>query len=330
MPAQPLFLSETDLRPLIDDPASMDSAIDVLEQATIRYFQDHVRERGFVDHTQEAADPNTVQFGFAADDGMVCGFQVFAEGSSGNDPTLPNARFITLLDKETRQLVALVDYRSLSPVRVGASSGIGLRRLSPPSARVAAILGSAQQAKTQLQAIRRTVPTLESATVFSPNARHREDFAAEMSRWLNFTVTPAATPSEAIRDADVIAVANNSGAPIIDLAELKPGALVVSIGGSRMPPEAMNGARVVATTRDRLTTREPYASEIKAGRYSVDNVAADLRDLLVSQARPRRSPQDTVIFELDRLNVWAVATAQWAYDWAVSRGAGTSFSLSAS
>jgi hypothetical protein len=35
-----------------------------------------------------------------------------------------------------------------------------------------------------------------------------------------------------------------------------------------------------------------------------------------------------VVFELDRLNVWAVMTAQWAFEWAMARGAGTAFSLS--
>jgi len=326
---QPLFLSEMDLRPLVEDPSQMDSAIDALEQATIRYLQGHVRERGFVDNTEEAADPNTVQVGFAADDGAVCGFQVFAEGSSGNDATLPNARFITLLDQETRQLTALVDYRSLSPLRVGASAGIGLRYLAPAGARVAGVLGSAQQARTQLQAIRRTVPTLELALVFSPTAKHREDFARETSKWLDLAVKAVASPREAIVDADIVAVANNSGAPIVDLAWLKPGGLIVSIGGSRMPPEAMKSARVVPTTRDRLATREPYASAIKAGTYSTQDAAADLGELILGHAQPRRSPDDKVIFELDRLAVWAVGTAQWAYEWAVERGIGTPFTLSA-
>lgn len=329
MAMQPLFLSEMDLRPLVEDPSQMDSAIDALEQATIRFVQDHVRERSFVDNTREAADPNTVQFSFAADDGAVCGFQLFAEGSSGNDATLPNARFITLLDKETRQLTALVDYRSLSPLRVGASSGIGLRYLAPAGARVAGILGSAQQARTQLQAIKRTVPTLERALVFSPTARHREDFARETSKWLDLAVQPVASPREAIAAADIVAVANNSGAPIVDLAWLKPGGVIVSIGGSRMPPEALTAVRVVATTRERLATREPYASAIKAGTYSTQDAAADLGELILGHVQPRRSPEDKVIFELHYLNVWAVGTAQWAYEWAVKRGIGTPFSLSA-
>jgi alanine dehydrogenase len=327
MAAQPLLLSEMDLRPLISDPTQMDSLIVRLEHATLRHFHQRVRERGFVDQTQTARHPNTVQFGFAADDQEVSGFQVFAEGSSGNDPTLPNARFITLLHPETRQLTALVDYRSLSPLRVGASAGIGLRYLAPDGARTAAVLGSHQQARTQLQAIRRTVPALERARVYSPTPAHREQFASETSQWLDLPVEPVTSARAAIDGADVIAVANNSGDPIVDVSWLKPGSLVISIGGSRMPPEIMQTARVVATTRDRLATREPYASAIKSGMYSMQHAAADLGELIFGQASPRQEGK-TIVFELDRLNIWAVATAQWAYDWALERSVGTPFTLS--
>ena len=323
----PLLLSEADLEPLVRDPSSMDSAIDALELATVRYYQGRVRERGFVDETQELSPNTVVQLSFAADDGQVCGYQMFAEASGGMDPTLPDARFVTLLDPATRQLRALVDYRSLSPLRVGATGGIGLRHLAPPGARIAGILGSAQQARGQLQAIARTVPDLERARVYSLTAQHREAFAREMTAWLEIPVEPVATAREATEGADVIAVANASGGPILDLAWVKPGGVVVSIGGSRMPDAVLQGSRVVASTWDRLVNREPYASAIKAGTFRRAD-AVELAELTLGSATVRCVPEDVVIFELGVINIWAVATAEWAYQWALKQGVGTRFSLS--
>lgn len=328
MATQPLMLTEMDLRPLVENPDQMDSAIDAMEQATLRHHQGKVRDHGFVDLTERVSYPTVVQLRFAADDEQICGLQMFAEGSSGNDPTLPNARLVILLDPETRQLRALVDYRSISPLRVGATAGVGLRYLAPARARTAGVLGSAQQARTQLQAIRRTVPTLERARVFSPTREHREAFAKEMTDWLGLPVEAVASAQEAAAGADVVALANNSGAPILDLAWLKPGSLVISIGGSRMPPEVLKGPRVVATTWERLAAREPYASAVKAGAYSRQEMACELADLILGQATPRRTPQETVVFELDVLSIWGVAAADWAYRWALKQGAGTPFSLS--
>lgn len=324
----PLLVSEADLVPLVGDPSSMDSLIDVLERATIRRFEGKVRDHRFVDVT-EGLDPNTgVQLSFAADDGEVCGYQTFAEDVSGMAATLADARFVTLLDPRTRQLIALVDYRSISPLRVGATAGIGLRRLTPPGARVAGILGSAQQARGQLHAIARTAPDLERVRIYSPTAAHREALARDMAAWLEIEVEPVATAREATEGADVIALANSSGTPILEMGWIKPGAAVISIGGSPMPADVLTGIPVVSTTWDQLAGREPFKAAIQVGSFTQQHVAAELAEVALGTASVRRSPEDVVVLELGVLNIWAVAAAHWAYRWAQDQGVGTPFSLS--
>jgi alanine dehydrogenase len=324
----PVLVSEADLAPLVGDPSSMDSLIDAMEQATIRRYQGKVRDHRFVDETQGLSPNTAVQMSFAADDGEVCGYQMFAEDVSGMAATLPNARLVTLLDPLSRQLIAIVDYRSLSPLRVGATSGVGLRRLLPAGARIAGILGTAQQARGQLHAIARTAPNLAVARVYSRNAANRESFAREMGDWLGIEVQPVETAREASEGADVIALANSSGDPILQMDWIKPGALVVSIGGSAMPDEVLNGPRIVSTNWEQHANRQPYKSAIGAGKHSRGQVTAEIAE--VAMGMPvRRAPEDIVVFELGVLNIWAVAAANWAYQWARERNAGTAFSLSA-
>ena len=50
--------------------------------------------------------------------------------------------------------------------------------------------------------------------------------------------------------------------------------------------------------------------------------------MILSEASARQSPNQTVIFELSRINLWAVAVAYWAYEWALKEGVGIPFSLS--
>jgi ornithine cyclodeaminase/alanine dehydrogenase-like protein (mu-crystallin family) len=326
--AMPVLLGEADLAPLVRDPTSMDSLIDAMERATIRRYQGKVRDHRFVDETQ-GLDPNTVvQLSFAADDDEVCGYQMFSEDVSGMAPTLSDARFVTLLDSKSRQMVALVDYRSISPLRVGATGGIGMRRLMPDGAKMAGILGTAQQARGQLHAIARTAPNLEVARVYSRSEANREAFAREMSDFLDIDVQPVATAHEASAGADVIAVANSSGDPILEMAWVKPGALIVSIGGSAMPDDVLNGHRIVSTNWEQHSNRRPYKAAIDAGRHSRQHVAAEIAEVALGTP-VRQSPDEIVVFELGVLNIWAVAAANWAYKWAAERGIGTPFSLSA-
>ena len=159
MGPQPILLSAADLQPLVGEPQHMASAIDVIEQATVDFHQNRVREHNLADRTSGDEPHNLVQIHFSADDALVSGFQVFAETPGG--PALPNSRFVVLLDPATRQLISIVDYTSLSPLRVGASAGVGCRYLAPQGARMVGILGSSKQARAQLQAIHSSVPTVE-------------------------------------------------------------------------------------------------------------------------------------------------------------------------
>lgn len=327
MAANALILSESDLRPLLQVPGFMDSAIYAIERATVRFYQGNVREQNLVDRTRDDDRGNLLQIHFSADDDQVCGFQVFAETPGG--AARPNARYVALLDHQTRQLLSIVDYSSLNPLRVGASAGVGCRYLAPAGARVAGILGSSKQARAQLQAIRRTAPALERVRVFSPTLEHRESFAWEMTASLGLPVEAVPTASDAMADADIVGLANDGRGPVVDLAWLKAGALVISIGSGQMPAEVLHGPRIVATTWDSLTAREPYASAIKAGTYSKEAVAAELGAVILGQVTPRRDPKEIVVFELSRINLWAVAIAQWAYQWASGNSAGTPFALSA-
>jgi alanine dehydrogenase len=326
MPTIARIVSEPDLQPLVRDPAAMDGAIDAIERATIDYHRGKVREINLADRAEGTDRPNLMQIHYAADDGLATGFQMFAETRGG--PTLPNSRFVAVLHPETRQLLAIVDYNSLSPLRVGASAGVGCRYLAPSVARRAGILGSGKQARAQLQAIRRSVPSLERARVYSPTPEHREAFAREMSAWLDLPVEAVETARDATVDADIVGLANNSRQPVIDLAWVKAGALVISIGSGQLPPEVMDGPRIVATTWESLETREPYASAVKAGTFRQQDVAAEIGALIVGEGSARGDARDTVVFELTRINLWAVCVAQWAYEWAAKQGVGTPFAIS--
>jgi alanine dehydrogenase len=307
----------------------MDSAIDAVEQATIDFYRGRVREANLADQTQGSDPSNLLQIHFSANDDAVSGFQVFAETRGGGGPSLTNSRYVVLLDSRTRQLLAIVDYSCLSPLRVGASAGVGCRHLAAKGARVAGILGSSKQARAQLQAIQRSVPTLERARVFSPTPEHREAFAREMTEWLDLPVEAMTTAQGATEGADIVGLANNSRVPVLDLPWVKPGALVISISGGQLPVDVIAGPRIVSTTWESLAARQPYASHIAAGTYSKDEVAADIGAVILGEATVRRSPVEIVVFELSRINMWSVAVAHWAYESALAEGVGTSFTLSA-
>ena len=324
----PLIISEHDIQPLLTEPAQIDGAIEACEQATLAEYAGRVRSIDVVDRTLHDK-PNLLQIHLATDDDYVTGFQVF--GATPGQPR-PNSRFVVLLDAESRQFLGIVPYEGLSPLRVGASAGVAARYLAPSQATTVAMLGSSKQARRQLQAIVRTVPGVKSARVYSPTPENRERFAAETSAWLGIDVKAVDSPRAAVEGADIVDSSTNTRAPAFEWEWVKPGALVMPIGGGQLPEEAIGQARIVVptfdSTREEATARDPLGAAIRDGRLQPEDVI-ELGAVIRGEVQVRAEEDDTVVFDVGRINIWAVAVTNWAYEWCREREIGTAVNLSA-
>ena len=328
MPTHPIVISEDDIRPLLTDPAAMDGAIAAVEKSTLAEYAGRVRSYDMTDRTQTEPS-NFLQIHFATDDTLVTGFQVF--GATPGQPR-PNTRYVVLLDGETRQFLGIVPYEGLSPMRVGASAGVAARYLAPNDARSVAIVGSSKQARRQLHAIQRAVPSVREARVYSPTREHREAFAREMSDFLRIDVRAVDSAEAAVRDADIVDTSTNTKTPVLDWDWIKPGALVMQIGGNQLPDDVLNQRIVVPTwssTEDPSTGREPFGSAIRDGRLKREDIAGELGQVILGEVQARESDDQVVVFDVGRINIWAVAVTYWAYEWARDREIGIPVGLSA-
>jgi len=324
----PLIISEADIAPLLNDPAMMDGAIEACEKATVAEYQGRVRSTDLIDRTTHERS-NLLQIHFSADDSLVTGFQTW--GATPGNPQ-PNSRYVVLLDNETRALLGIVPYEGLSPLRVGASAGVATKYLAPSEVRNVAILGSSKQARRQLQAIVRTVPSIRQVRVYSPTTENREKFARECSEWLGVYVNSVGSAEEAVRGAEIVDVATNTRTPPFEWGWVKQGALVMAIGGGQVPDEVLTEARVVVptweSTENPETGRDPYGTAIRAGKYTKDDIAAELGAVILGEKKVREDDDTTVVFDVGRINIWAVATTYWAYEWCRKNELGTAVSLS--
>jgi alanine dehydrogenase len=237
-----------------------------------------------------------------------------------------------LLDAESRQFLGIVPYEGLSPLRVGASAGVAVRYLAPKDARSVAIVGSSKQARRQLHAIVRAVPSVREARVYSPTPENREAFAREMSDFLGIDVRAVDSAEAAVRNADIVDSSTNTRDPVLDWEWVKPGALVMQIGGNQLPAEVMQQRIVVptwASTEDPATGREPFGSAIRDGTLKRSDIVGELGQVILGEVQAREKDEDTVVFDVGRINIWAVAVTHWAYEWAREREIGVPVGLSA-
>jgi ornithine cyclodeaminase/alanine dehydrogenase-like protein (mu-crystallin family) len=153
---------------------------------------------------------------------------------------------VLLFGTSTGELLAILPDFTISGLRVGALSGTVAAVLARTDAARVGLFGTGKQARSNLAAVC-AVRGVRQVVVYSPNAAHRTEFAAEMTDALGVEVRPASTPREVVAGADVVVCATNTSAPVFEGAWLEPGQHVVSIvGGDRYDERREVDAATVA------------------------------------------------------------------------------------
>lgn len=145
------------------------------------------------------------------------------------------ARYVVSLYRlSDGELLALLDGQVITDLRTGAASGVIARRTAVAGPVTVGVVGSGNQARTQLESLAAAYP-VEQARVYSPNAGHREAFAAEMSARLGIPVRTAGSVEEAVQGCPVVATASGyrGSDPLVRRQWLDRCRLLCAVGNTR-------------------------------------------------------------------------------------------------
>ena len=141
---------------------------------------------------------------------------------------------VSLYSLKDGELLALLDGQLITDLRTGACSGVIARRVPIDGPVSLGVIGSGNQARTQLECLA-SVYQLGEVAVYSPTAAHREHYAHEMSRALGIAVTPADSVEAAVRGKQVVASASGARTtePILRGEWLGACRLLCAVGNTR-------------------------------------------------------------------------------------------------
>lgn len=141
---------------------------------------------------------------------------------------------VTLYRLKDGEVLALLDGQLITDLRTGACSGVIARKVPIPGPVSLGIIGSGNQARTQLQCLA-SVYQLGEVSVYSPTMSHREHYAKHMSQELGLNVKPVDSIEAAVRGKQVVASASGARTadPIVRGAWLKDCRLLCAVGNTR-------------------------------------------------------------------------------------------------
>jgi alanine dehydrogenase len=224
-------------------------------------------------------------------------------------------RFLVLLyEMATGDLLAQIEADYMGQLRTGAASGVATKFMARRDARVAAIIGTGGQARTQLEAIA-GVRKLELARAYGRDVSRREKFCSDMAERLRIPVYAADSAAQAIEGADIICTATTASHPVVTGSDITAGMHINAIGVNHAHKQELDEAAVgradIIAVDSTEQSRQEAGDLIMAfgqneSKWSSVKVLADIVDVKT----PGRSNDTAVtLFKSNGIASWDLAVA---------------------
>jgi alanine dehydrogenase len=243
---------------------------------------------------------------------------------------------VMLFDMDTCEILALMDDHFISTMRVAATSAVATKYLARKDAKIMGLLGSGEQARTQVTA-HLVVRPLTQIKVYSPTQANREKFAREMSDETGVEVVPVSSAEEAVRGSDIVSAATNTVDPVVEGKWLEPGMHVTSlVGGDGYLPrkelddEAITRANLIIVGYKQqifLDKQAEFHDRLTRGLVKAEDLH-ELGDLLTGNCRGRKDDREITFFKNNTgMGIQFAATARKMYEKAKEKGIGSELPL---
>jgi ornithine cyclodeaminase/alanine dehydrogenase-like protein (mu-crystallin family) len=215
-----------------------------------------------------------------------------------------NRYLVLLYEVKTGELLALFDADELTRVRTAATTALAAKLLcgDKPITQLG-IIGTGFEAVGHLEFFASSFP-LRQVVAYSPNAERRAAFAQKMSHELGIDVQAAATSTAALANMPVVVLATKAKVPVIDGNDFSPGAVVLSIGSTRLDLRELDNrtleraASLAVDDKDAvLHESADIVDSIAAGAFSSDHIVS-LGQLSAGQLlEPASGKRDLIVFK---------------------------------
>jgi len=316
-----LHISEAEVREVLTMPQALEAVEEISRKQSTGEVVVHPRRRfelpggGFF-HYMAAADYST---------GYVAMKQyTYVRGK---------LRFLVpLYEMATGDLLAQIEADYMGQLRTGAASGVATKYLARKDSRVAAIIGTGGQAKTQLEAVA-AARKLESARAYGRDAAKREKFCAEMSGRIGIPVDPCSSAAEAVRGADIVSTATTASQPVVRGADLSPGTHINAIGANHAHKRELDDEAVASA--DVIVVDSVEQSRQEAGDLIIafhgDEICwtgvKKLSEIVAGKANGRTSDTEVTLFKSNGIASWDLAVAVKVYALVREKGLGKELPL---
>ncbi|MCC2981401.1 ornithine cyclodeaminase family protein [Sphingomonas sp. IC4-52] len=217
---------------------------------------------------------------------------------------------IVMFDPETGAPVAVVDAGEVTAIRTAAASAAATQALALGDANHLAVLGTGEQARRHILAIRAIRP-LQRVTIWGRDAARAAALAEELG------CETAPSPCEAVADAAIICTVTAAAEPILFAPDVRAGSHINAVGSSRAGPaeiatDLVVRSRFFADHRAGVLNQGAEFLRAKAeGAIDDDHVLGEIGEVFAGSLAGRIAAQDVTLYKSLGSIVQDLACAAW-------------------
>ena len=244
---------------------------------------------------------------------------------------LPSVMALVVLNStETGQPLAVMDGTHLTDLRTGAAGGVAAKYLARKDSHIVGIVGTGNQAKTQLMALS-LVFDIHQVKVYDISTDRAEGFRGDMMQNIGAEIIVASSVEE-VCDCDILVTVTPVRKPLVRSEWIKPGTHINAIGADaagkeELDPMLLTRAKVIVDDIVQASHSGEVNVPLSDGVITSDDIWAEIGEVVADIKVGRENESEITVFDSTGLAIQDIATATIVYNAAKKRGLGRSLSM---
>jgi alanine dehydrogenase len=245
---------------------------------------------------------------------------------------LPTIQGVVILcDGENGYPLSVMDSIEITIQRTGAATGVAAKYLARPDSRTVTICGCGNQGRISLRALTRVLP-IEKVWAYDRDPQQVEQFIDTFIEESGIDIEAVGELEKAIRKSDVCVTCTPSREPFLKGNFVAPGTFIAAVGADNPEKQELEasliaGNKLVVDVLEQCASIGELHHALDTGLITVDDVHAELGEVLAGRKAGRTSTDEIIIFDSTGMALQDVVTAAAVYEKAVREGVGEVINL---
>jgi len=256
-----------------------------------------------------------------------------SSGGFADNPTafgLPSGMgTILLFDARSGALICVMDGSLITGLRTGAAGAVSVQVLARKDARRITSIGTGNQARMQIRAIRE-VMDIEEIHAWDNSAATLSRYKTEIESEFGIPVVIARSKREAVEKADILITTTRGKGSLVEADWVRPGTHIVAIGTDQrgkqeLDPEIFRNAKIVVDSVAQCSGKGETWHPLDRRIITEDGIHAEIGEILLGTQPGRENNQEVTIFDSTGMAIQDNTAAWKIYSNAIEKGVGTFF-----